>query len=48
MVPTQRTVTEKIDDKKEVTRIIRSDLYLPPARLDMKADLKLQEEARCM
>ena len=46
VVPTQRTVTEKIDDKKEVTRIIRSELYLLPARLDMKVDLKLQDEAR--
>jgi inner membrane protein len=46
VVPTQRSVTEKIDDKKEVTRIIRSDLYLLPARLDMNVDLELQDEAR--
>ena len=46
VVPTQRTVIEKIDDKREVAKIIRTDLYLLPARLDMKVDLQLQDEAR--
>src|SRR4029450_1656941 len=42
VVPTQRTVIEKIDDKREVAKIIRTDLYLLPARLDMKVDLQLE------
>src|SRR4029453_11881583 len=45
IVPTQRTVVERVDDK-DVTRVVRSDLYLLPARLDMKVDLKLQDEPR--
>jgi len=45
IVPTQRTVVERVDDK-DITRLVRSDLYLLPARLDMKIDLKLQDEAR--
>ena len=45
VVPTQRTIVERINDK-EVARILRSDLYLLPARLDMKVDLKLQDEPR--
>jgi inner membrane protein len=45
VVPTQRTIVETINDK-QVSRIVRSDLYLLPARLDMKVDLDLQEEAR--
>ncbi len=45
VVPTRRTVVEKIDDK-DVTRIVRSDVYLLPARLAMNVDLELQEEAR--
>lgn len=45
IVPTQRTVVERIDDK-DVTRIVRSDVYLLPARLEMNVDLKLQDEPR--
>ena len=45
VVPTQRTIVERINDK-EVARILRSDFYLLPARLDMKVDLKLQDEPR--
>ena len=45
IVPTQRTVVERVDDK-DVTRLERSDLYLLPARLDMKVDLTLQDEPR--
>ena len=45
VVPTQRTVIERINDR-EVARILRSNLYLLPARVDMKVDLKLQDEAR--
>jgi inner membrane protein len=45
IVPTQRTVVERVDDK-DITRLVRSDLYLLPARLDMKIDLRLQDEAR--
>lgn len=45
IVPTQRAVVERVDNK-DITRVVRSDLYLLPARLDMKIDLELQEEAR--
>lgn len=45
VVPTQRTVVERIDDK-DVARIVRSDVYLLPARLDMNVDLELQDEPR--
>ncbi len=45
VVPTQRTVIERIDNK-DVARIIRSDLYLLPARLDMAVDLQQQDDAR--
>ncbi|MGH8241616.1 MAG: inner membrane CreD family protein, partial [Steroidobacteraceae bacterium] len=45
VVPTQRTILERINDK-EAARILRSDLYLLPSRLDMKVDLKSQDEAR--
>jgi inner membrane protein len=49
VVPTQRTLVEKVEDKngeREITRIVRTDLYLLPARLDMDVDLQLQDEAR--
>src|ERR1043165_5184698 len=39
VVPTQRTVTEKIDGKKEITRTLRTDLHLLPARPAQKAGL---------
>jgi inner membrane protein len=45
VVPMQRTVVERIDDK-DVTRLVRSDLYLLPARLDMKIGLQLQDQPR--
>lgn len=45
VVPTQRTVIERIDNK-DVARIIRSDLYLLPASLDMAVDLQQQDDAR--
>ena len=45
VVPTLRTVVEKINDK-EVSRVVRSDLYLLPARLDMNVALELQDEPR--
>lgn len=45
VVPTLRTVVEKINDK-DLTRVVRSDLYLLPAKLDMTVDLELQDEAR--
>jgi inner membrane protein len=45
VVPTQRTVVERVNDK-DITRVVRSDVYLLPARLDMKVDLKLEEEPR--
>ena len=45
VVPTLRTVVEKINDK-DVSRVIRSDLYLLPAKLDMTVDLNLQDEPR--
>lgn len=45
VVPTLRTVVEKVNDK-EVSRVVRSDLYLLPAKLDMIVDLDLQDEAR--
>ncbi len=45
VVPTLRTVVEKVNDK-EVSRVVRSDLYLLPAKLDMTVDLDLQDEAR--
>lgn len=41
IVPTQRTIVDK-----DVARVIRTDLYLLPSRLDVKIDLKLQEEPR--
>ncbi len=47
VVPTQRTVVEKVNDR-DVARIVRSDVYLLPARLDMNVDLALQEEPRCV
>ena len=45
VVPTLRTVIEKINEK-EVSRVVRSDLYLLPARLDMNVALELQDEPR--
>jgi len=45
VVPTQRTIVERIDDR-DIRKVVRSDLYLLPARLDMKIDLKLQDEPR--
>jgi inner membrane protein len=45
IVPTQRTLVERVDDK-DVTRIVRSELYLLPAIVDMKIDLALQDEPR--
>lgn len=41
IVPTQRTIVDK-----DVARVIRTDLYLLPSRLDVRIDLKLQEEPR--
>lgn len=41
IVPTERSVT--IDDK---TRIVRSDIYLLPSRLDVGVDLKLDPQPR--
>lgn len=45
IVPTQRTVVERVDDK-DIARIVRSDVYLLPARLEMNVDLRLQDEPR--
>jgi inner membrane protein len=45
IVPTQRTVVERVDDK-DIARIVRSDVYLLPARLEMNVDLKLRDEPR--
>jgi inner membrane protein len=45
IVPTQRTVVERVDNK-DIARVVRSDLYLLPARLEMQIDLKLQDEPR--
>ena len=45
IVPMQRTVVERVDDK-DVTRVVRSDLYLLPARVDMKIDLQMEDEPR--
>lgn len=45
IVPTQRTVVERVDNK-DVTRLVRSELYLLPARLDMRVALRLQDEPR--
>jgi inner membrane protein len=45
IVPTQRKVVERIDGK-DVTRLLRSDVYLLPARVDMKIDLNMEDEPR--
>jgi inner membrane protein len=41
VVPTQRTVVDQ-----DATRIIRTNLYLLPSRLDMNVALKMQDEPR--
>src|SRR5688572_10288273 len=45
IVPVQQTIVENVNGK-EVARLVRNDVYLLPARLDMSVDLKLQEEPR--
>ena len=45
VVPTERTVVEQINDK-EVTQLVRSDLYLLPAHSTSTSMLKLQNEPR--
>jgi inner membrane protein len=45
VVPTLRTIVERIDDK-DVSRVVSSELYLLPAKLDMTVDLNLQDEPR--
>src|SRR5262245_11734953 len=37
IVPVQRTVVERVDSK-DVSRTVRSDVYLLPARLDMNVN----------
>ena len=46
IVPVQQTIVENSVSGKAVTRLVRSDVYLLPARLDMSVDLKLQDEPR--
>ena len=45
IVPMQQTMVENVNGK-EVARLVRNDVYLLPARLEMSVDLKLQEEPR--
>ncbi|HEY7643183.1 MAG TPA: cell envelope integrity protein CreD [Steroidobacteraceae bacterium] len=45
IVPKQETVVEKVGNSA-IGRLVRSEVYLLPARLDMQVDLKLQDEAR--
>jgi inner membrane protein len=45
IVPTERKVTEE-DGDKIVTKILRTDLYLLPAKLDLDVALNLEDEPR--
>lgn len=45
IVPMQQTMVENVNGK-EVARLVRNDVYLLPARLEMSVDLKLQDEPR--
>ncbi|HET9446595.1 MAG TPA: cell envelope integrity protein CreD, partial [Steroidobacteraceae bacterium] len=45
VVPVQQTMVENVNGK-EVARLVRNDVYVLPARLDMSVALKLQDEPR--
>jgi inner membrane protein len=45
IVPVQQRRVENVNGQ-EVTRLARNDVYLLPARLEMRVDLKLQDEPR--
>jgi inner membrane protein involved in colicin E2 resistance len=45
VVPVQQTMIENVNGK-DVARLVRNDVYLLPARLDISVDLKMQDEPR--
>jgi inner membrane protein len=45
IVPVQQTMVENVNGK-DVARLVRNDVYLLPARLEMRIDLQLQAEPR--